>query len=126
AAATAGKSFAQSEAPVLARGPGADRVKAMFEPGSFEEVPLDAMRRTIVARLVEAKQTVPHFYLTRDVSVERIKAVRGEVSESRAQDGVKISINDFVIKALALALQRVPAANAVFADDRILRFKASD
>ena len=51
-------------APALARGPGADRIKAMFEPGSFEEVPLDAMRRTIAARLVEAKQTVPHFYLT--------------------------------------------------------------
>ena len=126
AAAKAGKSFAQPAAPVLPRGPGADRIKAMFEPGSFEEVPLDAMRRTIAARLVEAKQTVPHFYLTRDVSVERIKAVRGEVNESRAQDGVKISINDFVIKALALALQRVPAANAVFADDRILRFKGSD
>jgi pyruvate dehydrogenase E2 component (dihydrolipoamide acetyltransferase) len=124
AAAKAGKSFAQPAA--LARGPGADRIKAMFEPGSFEEVPLDAMRRTIAARLVEAKQTVPHFYLTRDVSIERIKAVRAEVNESRAQDGVKISINDFVIRALALALQRVPAANAVFADDRILRFKGSD
>jgi pyruvate dehydrogenase E2 component (dihydrolipoamide acetyltransferase) len=124
AAAKAGKSFAQPAA--LARGPGADRIKAMFEPGSFEEVPLDAMRRTIAARLVEAKQTVPHFYLTRDVSIERIKAVRAEVNDSRAQDGVKISINDFVIRALALALQRVPAANAVFADDRILRFKGSD
>jgi pyruvate dehydrogenase E2 component (dihydrolipoamide acetyltransferase) len=123
AAAKAGKSLVQ---PALARGPGADRIKAMFEPGTFEEVPLDAMRRTIAARLVEAKQTVPHFYLTRDVSIERITAVRAEVNETRAKDGVKISINDFVIRALALALQRVPAANAIFADDRILRFKGSD
>jgi pyruvate dehydrogenase E2 component (dihydrolipoamide acetyltransferase) len=125
AATKAGKSFAPA-APALARGADANRVKAMFAPGSYEEVPLDAMRRTIAARLVEAKQTVPHFYLTGDVSIERINAVRAEVNENRAQDGVKISINDFIIKALALALQRVPAANAVFAEDRILRFKASD
>ncbi len=128
AAAKSGKSFAQAPtaAPVLARGPGADRIKAMFEPGSFEEIPLDGMRRTIATRLVEAKQTVPHFYLTADVMMARIKDVREEVNASRAEDGVKISINDFVIKALALALQRVPAANAVFADDRILKFKSSD
>jgi len=122
AAAKSGRRGARS----LARGHGTERIKSMFEPGTFEEMPLDAMRATIAARLVEAKQTVPHFYLTRDVSVERIKTVREEVNRDRAQDGIKISINDFVIKALALALQRVPAANAVFAEDRILRFKGSD
>ena len=84
------------------------------------------MRRTIAARLVEAKQTIPHFYLTGDVTIERVMAVREEINATRGGDGVKISINDFVIKALALALQRVPAANAVFAEDRILRFKGSD
>jgi pyruvate dehydrogenase E2 component (dihydrolipoamide acetyltransferase) len=129
AAAKTGKSFAPSAsptAPALARGPGADRVKAMFEAGSYEEVPLDGMRRTIAARLVEAKQTIPHFYLTSDVTITRVMAVREEINATRGADGVKISLNDFIIKALALALQRVPAANAVFAEDRILRFKASD
>ena len=84
------------------------------------------MRKTIATRLVEAKQTIPHFYLTADVGVEHVKAVREEVNTTREKDGVKISVNDFVIKALALALQRISAANAVFADDRILKLKASD
>jgi pyruvate dehydrogenase E2 component (dihydrolipoamide acetyltransferase) len=87
----------------------------------FERVPLDAMRRTIARRLVEAKQTVPHFYLTSDVDISRLLALREE-----AKSAVKLSINDFIIKALALALQRVPAANAVWGDDAILRFKHSD
>ncbi|MGZ5836749.1 MAG: pyruvate dehydrogenase complex dihydrolipoamide acetyltransferase [Xanthobacteraceae bacterium] len=126
AAAKAGKSFAQPPTTALARGPGAERIKAMFAPGSFEEIPLDSMRRTIAARLVEAKQTIPHFYLTTDVVIERVQTVREEINATRAGDSAKISINDFVIKALALALQRVPAANAVFADDRILKFRASD
>jgi pyruvate dehydrogenase E2 component (dihydrolipoamide acetyltransferase) len=110
----------------LARQPGADRIKALFAPGSFEEIPLDAMRRTIATRLVEAKQTVPHFYLTSDITVSRVLAVREEINATRGADGLKISINDFIIKALALALQRVPAANVVFAEDRILRFAAAD
>jgi pyruvate dehydrogenase E2 component (dihydrolipoamide acetyltransferase) len=87
----------------------------------FERVPLDAMRRTIARRLVEAKQTVPHFYLTSDVDISRLLALREE-----ANSVVKLSINDFIIKGLALALQRVPAANAVWADDAILRFRQSD
>jgi pyruvate dehydrogenase E2 component (dihydrolipoamide acetyltransferase) len=110
----------------LARQPGADRIKALFAPGSFEEIPLDAMRRTIATQLVEAKQTVPHFYLTSDITVSRVLAVREEINATRGADGLKISINDFIIKALALALQRVPAANVVFAEDRILRFAAAD
>jgi pyruvate dehydrogenase E2 component (dihydrolipoamide acetyltransferase) len=92
----------------------------------FERVPLDAMRRTIAKRLVEAKQTVPHFYLTSDVDISRLLALR---EEANAALSGKLSINDFVIKALALALQRVPAANAVWAEGAeaaILRFKHSD
>jgi pyruvate dehydrogenase E2 component (dihydrolipoamide acetyltransferase) len=89
----------------------------------FERVPLDAMRRTIARRLVEAKQTVPHFYLTSDVDISRLLTLREEANSALSG---KLSINDFVIKALALALQRVPAANAVWADDAILRFKHSD
>ena len=109
----------------------AAKVKALYEPDSYEEVPLDAMRRTIATRLTEAVQTIPHFYLSADVTIERLIAVREEANEG-ARKGAddapafKLSVNDFVIKAWALALQRVPAANAVWAEDRILRFRRSD
>jgi pyruvate dehydrogenase E2 component (dihydrolipoamide acetyltransferase) len=108
----------------------ADRVKAYYASCSYEEVRLDSVRKTIAERLLEAKQTIPHFYLTSDVTVERLNQVRAETNAvAPAKDGkpaFKLSINDLVIKALALALQRVPAANAVWAGDRILRFKESD
>jgi pyruvate dehydrogenase E2 component (dihydrolipoamide acetyltransferase) len=109
----------------------ADRIKALYEPGSYEEIPLDSMRRTIAARLIEAKQTIPHFYLTADVVIDRLIEVRDDTNKLPGPDGKpnserKLSITDYVIKALALALQRVPAANAVWAEDRILRFARSD
>ena len=118
----------------LARSPAApspERIKALYEPGSYEEIPLDSMRRTIAARLIEAKQTIPHFYLTADVAMERLQVVREEANAAVLPDqagkpALRLSINDFIIKALALALQRVPAANAVWAEDRILRFRRSD
>jgi pyruvate dehydrogenase E2 component (dihydrolipoamide acetyltransferase) len=111
--------------------PSADRIKALYAEGSYEEVPLDSMRRTIATRLVEAVLTIPHFYLSTDVVIERLEAVRKEANESTlprpaGELAPKLSLNDFVLKALALALQRVPAANAVWAEDRILRFKSSD
>jgi pyruvate dehydrogenase E2 component (dihydrolipoamide acetyltransferase) len=111
--------------------PSPDRIKALYEPGSYEEIPLDSMRRTIAARLIEAKQTIPHFYLSADVAMERLNAVREEANAAVLRDeagepALRLSINDFIIKALALALQRVPAANAVWAEDRILRFRRSD
>ena len=111
--------------------PSPDRIKGFYEPGSYEELPLDSMRRTIAARLIEAKQTVPHFYLTADVAMERLNVVREEANAMASADGAgtpgwRLSINDFIVKALALALQRVPAANAVWAEDRILRFRRSD
>ncbi|QRE74490.1 pyruvate dehydrogenase complex dihydrolipoamide acetyltransferase [Methylobacterium aquaticum] len=109
----------------------AKQVMGMFEPGSFEEVPLDGMRKTIAKRLVESKQTVPHFYLSLDVELDALLALREQVNAGASKDkdgkpAFKLSVNDFVIKALALALQRVPAANAVWAEDRILRFRHSD
>jgi pyruvate dehydrogenase E2 component (dihydrolipoamide acetyltransferase) len=109
----------------------ADRIKALYEPGSYREIPLDNMRRTIAARLTEAKQTIPHFYLTADVVIDRLNALRAEANAAALPDDTgapasKLSINDFIVKALALALQRVPAANAVWAEDRILRFSRSD
>jgi len=114
-----------------ATGPSATRIKALYEPGSYEEVPLDAMRRTIAVRLIEAKQTIPHFYLSADVTIERLLAVREEANASALPDAegkpsFKLSLNDFVIKAWALALARVSAANAVWAEDRILRFRSVD
>jgi pyruvate dehydrogenase E2 component (dihydrolipoamide acetyltransferase) len=123
----------RNRAPAIGRlrAPSPERVIALFEPGSYEEIPLDSMRRTIAARLTEAKQTIPHFYLTADVDMDRLDALRAEANADAlpaagGADAVKLSINDFIIKALALALQRVPAANAVWAEDRILRFKRSD
>jgi pyruvate dehydrogenase E2 component (dihydrolipoamide acetyltransferase) len=126
-----GRRAAAAPSMVPTAQPSADRVKALYAPGSYEEVPLDGMRRTIAARLLEAKQTIPHFYLSADVNIERLNGVREEANNvaPKGTDGAtafKLSVNDFVIKALAMALQRVPAANSAWAEDRILRFKASD
>jgi pyruvate dehydrogenase E2 component (dihydrolipoamide acetyltransferase) len=94
-------------------------------------VPLDSMRRIITTRLVEAKQTIPHFYLTADLDAGRLIAMREEANAAapKGKDGqaaFKLSLNDFIIKAWAAALQRIPAANAVWAGDRILRFQHAD
>jgi pyruvate dehydrogenase E2 component (dihydrolipoamide acetyltransferase) len=123
----------------LAEAPTADEIKALYEQSSFEEVPLDAMRKTVAVRLQQAKQTIPHFYLQADIEIDRLRALRDEVnatahhplphSPSLAEQvptAFKLSFNDFVIRALGLALRRVPAANAVWAGDRILRFKHAD
>jgi pyruvate dehydrogenase E2 component (dihydrolipoamide acetyltransferase) len=107
-------------------GMSAAQVKALYQGVEFEEVPLDGMRATIARRLVEAKQTIPHFYLVADVTMDALLKIREEANTGAPKDSYKLSVNDFVIKALALALQRVPAANAVWAGDRILRFKHSD
>jgi pyruvate dehydrogenase E2 component (dihydrolipoamide acetyltransferase) len=118
-------------ATAMAIGASAAQVKALFEGIAYDEVPLDSMRRTIARRLIEAKQTIPHFYLTADIEAGRLIAMREEANAAAPfdKDGnrvFKLSLNDFIIKAWAAALQRVPAANAVWADDRILRFKNSD
>jgi pyruvate dehydrogenase E2 component (dihydrolipoamide acetyltransferase) len=88
-----------------------------------ERVPVDAMRRTIAKRLVEAKQSIPHFYLSIDVNITKLASLREDVN---AAASYKLSINDFIIKAYALALQRVPAANAIWAEDAIIRYRQSD
>jgi pyruvate dehydrogenase E2 component (dihydrolipoamide acetyltransferase) len=115
----------------MASGAGAAQVKALYEGIAYEEVPLDSMRRTIATRLVEAKQTIPHFYLTADIEIGRLIAMREEANAAAllGKDGkpaFKLSLNDFLIKTWAAALQRVPAANAVWAGDRMLRFQLSD
>jgi len=110
--------------------PSPDRVKALYEPGIYEEVPLDAMRRTIAARLTEATR-IPQFHLTANVAIDRLHAVREEANAGALPDAsgapaFRLTLTDFVVKALALALKRVPAANAVWAQDRILRFMRCD
>jgi pyruvate dehydrogenase E2 component (dihydrolipoamide acetyltransferase) len=117
--------------PAMAPGASAAQVKALYEGVAYEEVPLDSMRRTIARRLIEAKQTIPHFYLTADMDAGRLIAMREEANAAApaAKDGTlafRLSLNDFIIKAWAAALQRIPTANAVWAEDRILRFQHSD
>jgi pyruvate dehydrogenase E2 component (dihydrolipoamide acetyltransferase) len=125
----AGAPRARHEPPAAAAG--ATEIKALYEAGSYQEVPLDGMRRTIAARLTLAAQTIPHFYVTTDVEITRLIALREEANNAAPKDRdgnpvFKLSVNDFIIRALALALQAVPAANAVWAGDRILRFSHSD
>ncbi len=106
--------------------PDAEAVKKLYADREFEEVKLDGMRKTIAARLSEAKQTIPHFYLRRDVRLDALLAFRSQLNRELDARGVKLSVNDFVIKACALALQQVPDCNAVWAGDRVLKLKASD
>ncbi len=115
----------------MAQGMSLAQVKAMYPEDSYEEVSLDGMRKTIGKRLLESKQTIPHFYLTLDVELDALLALRTQLNNAATKDkdgkpAYKLSVNDFVIKALGLALQKAPHANAVWAEDRVLRFKHSD
>ena len=108
-----------------------DQIRAMFEEGAYEERPHDGMRKTIARRLTESKQTIPHFYLTLDVELDALLALRGEINGSAPKDkegkpGFKLSVNDFVIKAMALALRDVPMANATFTSSARLFHKNVD
>jgi pyruvate dehydrogenase E2 component (dihydrolipoamide acetyltransferase) len=109
-----------------ATAPSADAILRMYEGRPYEEVKLDGMRRTIAARLTEAKQTIPHFYLRRDIRLDALLAFRAQLNAALEGRKVKLSVNDFVIKACALALQQVPNANAIWAGDRIVKLKPSD
>ncbi|WP_454916693.1 pyruvate dehydrogenase complex dihydrolipoamide acetyltransferase [Xanthobacter sediminis] len=117
--------------PALAAAPGVEQVKAFYEPGSYEEIQLDGMRKTIARRLVESEQVTPTFFLTVDCDLDDLMALREQVNANAPKDkdgkpGYRVSVNDFIIKALALALQKVPACNAVWAEDRVLRMTHSD
>lgn len=106
-------------------------VQNLYAPGSFDVLPVDGMRRTIAARLTESKQTVPHFYLSVTCRLDNLKAARERLNASapKGADGKpawKLSINDFIIKAMGLALQKVPAANVTWAGDSILQHRTSD
>ena len=117
-------SAAQAAAPVT--GPSAETILKAYADRQYEEVPLDGMRRTIASRLTEAKQTIPHFYLRRSAKLDELMKFRGTLNKQLEDRGVKLSVNDFIIKACALALQQVPDANAIWAGDRIVKLKPSD
>jgi len=123
---TAVPKVAPAPSASMPSGMATETVLKMYADRQFEEVPLDGMRRTIAARLTEAKQTIPHFYLRREVRLDALIAFRVQMNKGLEARGVKLSINDFIIKACAVALQAVPDANAVWAGDRILRLKPSD
>ena len=128
AAAAAAPAPAASAAPAAApaAGPSAETILKAYADRQYEEVPLDGMRRTIASRLTEAKQTIPHFYLRRSAKLDELMKFRGTLNKQLEDRGVKLSVNDFIIKACALALQQVPDANAIWAGDRIVKLKPSD
>jgi pyruvate dehydrogenase E2 component (dihydrolipoamide acetyltransferase) len=107
-------------------GPDAEQVKKLYADREYEEIKLDGMRKTIAARLGEAKSTIPHFYLRREIRLDALMKFRGQLNKELEARGVKLSVNDFIIKASAVALQQVPDCNAVWAGDRVLRLKPSD
>jgi pyruvate dehydrogenase E2 component (dihydrolipoamide acetyltransferase) len=119
---------AAAAAPVTAAptGPSPDAIAKMYEGRETEDVKLDGMRKIIAARLTEAKQTVPHFYLRRDIELDALMKFRAQLNKTLEPRGIKLSVNDFIIKACALALQQYPDANAVWAGDRMIKMKASD
>lgn len=106
--------------------PSTSQIAALYKGRDYEEVPLDGMRKTIAARLTQAKQSIPHFYLRRDIQLDALLKFRAELNAQLEPRGVKLSVNDFIIKACAAALQQVPDANAVWAGDRILKLTPSD
>ena len=108
-----------------------DKVRALFEPGSYEVVPHDNMRRVIAQRLTQSTQTIPHFYLTIDCVIDKLLAEREEINNTAPKNkegkpAYKLSVNDFVVKALALALQRIPDANVSWTEGGMLKHKHSD
>jgi pyruvate dehydrogenase E2 component (dihydrolipoamide acetyltransferase) len=103
-----------------------DAVIKLYQDREMVEVSLDGMRKIIAARLTEAKQTIPHFYLRRDIKIDALMAFRAQANGQLEGRGIKLSVNDFIIKACAMALQSIPAANAVWAEDRLLQLSASD
>jgi pyruvate dehydrogenase E2 component (dihydrolipoamide acetyltransferase) len=120
-----------ASAPSLAAGMSDETIRKFFEAGSYEEIPHDSMRKTIARRLVEAKQTIPHFYLTVDCELDILLAAREAINANapKGADGkpaYKVSVNDFVIKALAMSLIRVPDANVTWTEGAMLRHKHAD
>jgi pyruvate dehydrogenase E2 component (dihydrolipoamide acetyltransferase) len=122
---------APSGAPAMAPSMSDQQILALFEPGSYEVIPHDGMRRTIAQRLTASVQTIPHFYLTMDCDIGKLLAAREEINAAAPKDkekkpAYKLSVNDFVIKAMAIALQRIPACNVSWTEGGMLRHRHSD
>jgi pyruvate dehydrogenase E2 component (dihydrolipoamide acetyltransferase) len=121
----------QAPAVTPVQAPADDKIRALFEPGSYEVVPHDNMRKIIAQRLVLAKQTIPHFYLTIACTLDKLLSAREDINVTapNGPDGKpawKLSVNDFVIKALALALIKVPEANVTWTETGMLKHKHAD
>ena len=125
------KAPAPPTAPAIAPTMSDKQILALFEPGSYEIVPHDGMRRTIAQRLTAAAQTIPHFYLTIDCDIGKLLAAREEINAQAPKDKekkplYKLSVNDFVIKAMAIALQRIPDCNVSWTESGMVKHKHSD
>ncbi|MGD9503256.1 MAG: pyruvate dehydrogenase complex dihydrolipoamide acetyltransferase [Methyloceanibacter sp.] len=136
---TAKAAPARAPSPLVGEGRGGglaqpmsdDAIRSLFEEGSYEVVPHDGMRRTVARRLTESKQTIPHFYLTIDCHIDRLLETRQRLNAHAPHDKEKnplwkLSVNDFIIKAMAMALQKVPDANATWTEGGMLKHKSSD
>ena len=131
AAAPAPSAAAPAAVPAMATGASKEQVLKLFAEGSYELVPHDGMRKTIAKRLTESKQTIPHFYVSVDCELDALLALRTQLNDAapKSKDGkpaYKLSVNDMVIKALALALRDVPDANVSWTDDAMVKHKHAD
>jgi pyruvate dehydrogenase E2 component (dihydrolipoamide acetyltransferase) len=125
------KAPAAAPTPAIAPSMSDKQILALFQPGSYEIVPHDGMRRTIAQRLTQSVQTIPHFYLTIDCDIGKLLAAREEINVTAPKDKekkplYKLSVNDFVIKAMAVALQRIPDCNVSWTEGGMLKHKHSD
>ena len=128
---TAAQGAAPAAAAPMAQGLSDDKVRALFEEGSYDVIPHDNMRKVIAQRLSASTQTIPHFYLTIDCNLDKLMAAREEANAAAPKDkdgkpSYKLSVNDFVVKALAIALQRIPNANVSWTDAGMLKHRHSD
>ncbi|GGB45055.1 acetyltransferase component of pyruvate dehydrogenase complex [Roseibium aquae] len=131
AAAAAPAAAAPAPAAAAPAGPSKDQVLKLFEEGSYELEPHDGMRKTIAKRLTESKQTIPHFYVTVDCELDALMALRAQLNGSASKDkdgkpAFKLSVNDMIIKAVALALRDVPDANVSWTDEAMVKHKHAD
>ncbi|KPF71797.1 branched-chain alpha-keto acid dehydrogenase subunit E2 [Bosea sp. AAP35] len=130
APAAAPAAAAKPASAPLASGMSDETIKKLFAPGSYEEVPHDGMRKTIARRLLESKQTIPHFYLTIDCELDALLKLRAELNaaapEKDGKPAYKLSVNDMVIKAIALSLRAVPDANVSWTENTMLKHKHAD
>jgi len=122
---------APGAAPAIAPSMTDKQILSLFEPGSYEIVPHDGMRRTIAQRLTASVQTVPHFYLTIDCDIGKLLQAREQINEAAPKDKekkalYKLSVNDFVIKAMAVALQKIPNCNVSWTEGGMVKHKHSD